>query len=151
MHTTSRWRFAVFATTALLALAACQRSEPAATAPSAATLAPPATIEAPVAATMADPVGVSAAPAPGEHTTFDAKAFAGEFADDNVTIRFAADGTYARSSPAADASTGTWTLEPDGHSLRLDPNAKDEADRVYALVSNDEIKAANGPQVLKRK
>ena len=59
-------------------------------------------------------------------------------------------GDYTLSSHAANNSTGTWTLEPDGHGLRLDPNAKDEADRVYTLVDNDALQAANGTQVLRR-
>lgn len=137
--------------TTLLALSACKREAAAPVAPAADTLAPAATIAEPaVAATAADPVGVSAAAAPGEHTTFDAKAFAGTFSDDNMTIAFAADGTYSLSSHAANNSTGTWTLEPDGHGLRLDPNAKDEADRVYTLVDNDALQAAKGTQVLRR-
>ena len=132
-------------------LAACNRQPESADVAPAATVASPATVAEPVApATVADPVGVSDAAAPGEHTTFDAKAFAGTFEDDNMTVAFAADGTYTLSSHAADGSTGTWTLEPDGHSLRLDPNAKGEADRVYTLVDNDALQAANGTQVLRR-
>ena len=154
LSTLSTLSLAVSITT-LLALSACKREAAAPIASAAATLAPATTIAAPavapgVAATAADPVGVSGAAAPGEHTTFDAKAFAGTFSDDNMSVAFAADGTYTLSSHAADNSPGTWTLEPDGHSLRLDPNAKDEADRVYTLVDNDALQAANGTQVLRR-
>ena len=152
LSTLSTLSLAVSITT-LLALSACKREEAAPVAPSAATLAPAATIAEPAVAapaTVAEPVGVSDSAAPGEHTTFDAKAFAGTFSDDNMTVAFAADGTYTLSSHAADNSPGTWTLEPDGHSLRLDPNAKGEDDRVYTLVDNDALQAANGTQVLHR-
>jgi copper homeostasis protein (lipoprotein) len=135
----------------LTLLVACNRSnESAEVAPAAATIASPATIEPALPATVAEPVAASEAPAPGEHTTFDAKAFAGTFADDNMTVSFAADGTYTLSTQAADNSPGTWTLEPDGRHLRLDPASKGEDDRVYELLSNDELRAANGPQVLRR-
>ena len=134
---------------ALLALAACKREEPAAVAP-AATTAAPATVAAPAPVSAPTAVGVSEAPAPGEHTNFDAKAFAGKFSAPSMDVTFAADGTYTLSSQAADNSTGTWTLEPDGHHVRLDPNAKSEDDRLYELVDNDHLKAANGPQVLER-
>jgi hypothetical protein len=152
MRTTLSTLSLAVSVSAVLALSACKREEAAPAAPAdAATIEAPATIAEPVAAsTTPEPVGVSESAAPGEHTTFDAKAFAGTFEDDNMTVAFAADGTYTLSSHAADGSTGTWTLEPDGHSLRLDPNAKDEADRVYTLVDNDALQAANGTQVLRR-
>jgi hypothetical protein len=152
LSTLSTLSLAVSITT-LLALSACKREEAAPVAPDASTIAPAATIAEPAIAapaTVAEPIGVSDAAAPGEHTTFDAKAFAGTFSDDNMTVAFAADGTYTLSSHAADNSPGTWSLEPDGHSLRLDPNAKAEADRVYTLVDNDALQAANGTQVLRR-
>ncbi|KGQ19988.1 hypothetical protein LF41_2497 [Lysobacter dokdonensis DS-58] len=135
---------------ALLALSACKREDNAAVAP-AATAAAPATMQAPVTATVATAPGVSESPAPGEHTTFDAKAFAGAFSDANMDVTFAADGTYTLDSQAAAGSAGTWTLEPDARHIRLDPNAKAEDDRVYELVDNDQLKAANGTQVLRRK
>ncbi|MGO4550087.1 hypothetical protein AB4059_03145 [Lysobacter sp. 2RAF19] len=136
---------------ALLALSACKR-EPAAPIAPAATLAAPATLQAPAPApaTVAPAMGVSESPAPGEHTTFDAKAFAGTFTSEGMDVAFAADGTYTLNSHAAQASTGTWSLEPDARHIRLDPNAKSEDDRVYELVDNDHLKAANGPQVLRR-
>ncbi len=136
-------------TLALLALSACKREDSAPVAP-AATAVSPSTMHAPAPVTVATAVGVSESAAPGEHTTFDAKAFAGSFSDDAVEVRFAADGTYAMSTHAADASTGTWSLEPDARHVRLDPNAKSEDDRVYELVDNDHLKAANGTQVLRR-
>jgi hypothetical protein len=135
-------------------LAACQRSnESADVAPAAATVAAPATTMEPAApATVADPVGVAESAAPGEHTVFDAKAFAGEFGDARSAVTFVADGTYSMTeeSFAAQApTTGTWTLEPDARHLRLDANDKAIEDRVYEIVSNDELRAADG-QVLRR-
>lgn len=134
---------------ALLALAACNRQAEAPVTV-ATTVNAPATIAAPAPATVAEPIGVSASAAPGEHTSFDAKAFAGKFGSEGMDVTFASDGTYTLNSHAADGSTGTWSLEPDARHIRLDPNAKAEDDRVYELVNNDELKAANGEQVLRR-
>lgn len=137
-------------------LAACQRSnESADVTPAAATatVAAPATIVEPAApATVAEPVGVSESAAPGEHTVFDPKAFAGEFADSRSAVTFTADGTYSMTeeSFAAQAPTiGTWSLEPDARHIRLDANDKAIEDRVFELVSDDELRAADG-QVLRR-
>ena len=139
---------------ALLLVVACNRTDPATDSVSAtATVSPPPAVtvaEAPVAPMTTMATGVSDAPAPGEHTTFDAKAFAGEFADGNFTLRLAADGTYTLSTPAADNAPGTWTLEPDARHIRLDPESKSEDDRVYELVSDDELRAAKGTQTLHR-
>ena len=134
---------------ALLAMTACKREDAAPVAP-ATTAVAPATMQAPAPTTVATAVGVSDSPAPGEHTTFDAKAFAGSFSDASMEVTFAADGTYTLSTHAANASTGNWSLEPDARHVRLDPNAKSEDDRVYELVDNDQLKAANGTQVLRR-
>jgi copper homeostasis protein (lipoprotein) len=140
--------FAV-ATAALLALSACKR-EPAPVAPAAASVAAPATVAAMAPSTVAAPVGVSDNPAPGEHTTFDAKAFAGTFADEGMTVTFASDGTYTLDTHAADQATGTWSLEPDARHIRLDPNSKAEQDRVYLIATNDELHAEGGTQVMRR-
>ena len=142
------------ATVAVVSLSACKRTDETAAAPTVATLASPATVEPALPATIAEPVGVSASPAPGEHTGFDAKAFAGTFKDSGTEVSFSADGTYtmkahAESANADLASDGTWTLEPDARHVRLDPNSKAEDDRVYELVSMDELHATSG-QVLRR-
>ena len=118
-----------------------------------ATIASPATTMEPAApATVPAPVGVSESAAPGEHTVFDGKAFAGEFGDARSAVTFAADGTFSMTeeSVAAQApTTGTWTLEPDARHVRLDANDKAIEDRVFELVSDDELRAADG-QVLRR-
>jgi copper homeostasis protein (lipoprotein) len=135
----------------LTLLAACNRAnEGADIAPAAATIAAPATVAPALPATVEQPVATADSVAPGEHTTFDAKAFAGSFSDEHMSVVFTADGAYTLSSHAADASKGTWTLEPDGRHLRLDPESKGEDDRVYELVDNDQLRAANGTQVLRR-
>jgi hypothetical protein len=142
------------AATALLSLAACKRADETTAVPAAATVAAPATMAPAIAATVERPIGISDAPAPGEHTVFDAKAFAGTFAQDGTHVAFTADGTYtmtahAESANADLATDGTWTLEPDARHVRLDPNSKADADRVYEIVSMDELHAADG-QVLRR-
>ena len=134
-------------------LAACNRQPENADVAPAATVAAPATVAEPVApATVSDPIGVSESAAPGEHTMFDAKAFAGEFADARSAVTFTADGTYSMNTESVAAkppTTGTWTLEPDARHIRLDSNDKADEDRVYELVSNDELHATDG-QVLRR-
>jgi copper homeostasis protein (lipoprotein) len=138
----------------LALLAACNRTNESANVAPAASVAAPATMEAAPATTVAAPVGVSESPAPGEHTMFDAKAFAGDFADAGTKVTFNADGMYTMTAHAesanADVTTdGTWTLEPDHRHVRLDPNSKAEQDRVFEIVSMDELHADSG-QVLRR-
>ena len=88
----------------------------------------------------------------------DVRAFAGSFhgtlpcADCpgiDSTIEFKGDGSYAahdvyRERNARFDTTGTWTVEEAGKRIRLDPNSKDEQDRLYALVSNDELRMLDG-------
>ena len=135
---------------ALLALSACKREDATPVAPATTAVAPATVAVPPAVATVAPAMGVSDSPAPGEHTLFDAKAFAGGFTDGSTDVRFTADGSYTLSTQAANESTGTWSLEPDQRHIRLDPNAKAEDDRVYELVGNDELRAAGGTQVLRR-
>ena len=133
-------------------LTACNRSSETVDVAPATTVAEPATVDvAPAADTVAAPVGVSEAPAPGEHTNFDAKAFAGEFSGAGTRVGFTADGAYTLTSNAAgvdSTSDGTWTLEPDQRHVRLDPNHKAE-DHVYEVVSMDELRT-DGGETLRR-
>lgn len=77
---------------------------------------------------------------------FDSKSFAGKFGGTDATVELNADGNFVlveTSQGAADGPNsidGTWTVESDGKQLRLDPSSKEEADRVFAIVSNDEIR-----------
>lgn len=134
-------------------LAACNKQPESADVAPAATLAAPATVAEPVApVTVADPIGASESAAPGEHTMFDAKAFAGEFGDARSAVTFTADGTYSMNTESVAAkppTTGTWTLEPDARHIRLDSNDKADEDKVFELISNDELHGTDG-QVLRR-
>ena len=150
-----------------LALGACKRDEPAPTdTPQAdAAAAPAATTE------HVDPPKIEGtdAIAVSENTSADAgtqgaaqtvagtevKDFAGTFAGSGTSVQLNADGTYSMTARAesagADLQTqGTWTVQSDGKELLLDSDDKSEADRVYAVVSKDELKAGEGDQVLRR-
>ena len=85
---------------------------------------------------------------------FDSKSFVGSFSGTlpcascpgiETTIEFKADGyynlseTYMGENKAPQDADGTWTVEEDGKVVRLDPSDRAEPDRVYAIVSNDEI------------
>jgi uncharacterized lipoprotein NlpE involved in copper resistance len=126
------------------AIAGCKPqppAEPAADAPKAeAAVAPAAMPEA------APPV----APA------LDAKAFAGNFSGTlpcadcpgiDTQLELKADGTYAIEETYQESKggnfkgDGTWTAEEAGQRIRLDPNSKEERDRLYQVVSADEIRA----------
>ena len=138
---------------ATLVLAACKRDAETAPAPAPAVAAPAATT-GPAPATDAIETIDHAAPADAA-VAFDTKAFAGRFGATGTSLDIAADGTYHLSvraeSAGADLGTdGTWTVEADGKHILLDPNSKAEADRLYEIVSHDELRAADGSQSLRR-
>ena len=141
---------------AFAVLTGCRREEaaaPAVTPPATVAPARVATIAAP--ATTAAPLGVATSAAPGEHTDFDAKAFAGSFAAPGTRISFDADGNYTMrvhaESANADLDTqGTWTLEPDARHILLDPTSKAEPDRRYEVASIDELRPDDGGAALHR-
>lgn len=86
---------------------------------------------------------------------FDTKAFAGTFTGTlpcadcpgiETRLVLAADGTYTitesyqeRSAPELKGD-GTWTVEENDQRLRLDPNSKSDNDRLFAVLSQDEIR-----------
>lgn len=135
----------------ILVLAACK--------PSSDTAAP--------AGSTAPAETATSAPAPDAHTDviseidnspapegLDVRAFAGSFRGTlpcadcpgiDSTIELKADGTYAlhevyqERKDASRDGDGTWTAEDNGRRIRLDPNSKSEGDRLYAVVSNDEL------------
>ncbi len=123
----------------LLALTACKPQPPAEPAAS----VPPAAMQAPAADEAR-----TVAP-------FDVKAFAGSFEGTlpcadcpgiDTRVMLAADGSYTivesyreRSAPELKGD-GTWTVEEDNQRLRLDPNSKNDPDRLFAILSNDEIR-----------
>ena len=156
MSRTTRIHVSLYALLALTALAGCRREEAAAPeAPPPATNAPEAVATLAAPATVAAPLGVTASAAPGEHTDFDAKAFAGTFAAPGTRISFDADGNYTMrvhaESANADLDTqGTWTLEPDGRHILLDPSSKAESDRRYEVASMDELRPDEDGAPLRR-
>jgi len=127
---------------AALTLAACNKPAEAPAPEAAAPVAP-----APVAEVT--PTGVSSAEAP----TFDQKAFAGVFkgtlpcadcAGTDATLELKPDGTYVisetfKGKAGGAKMDGTWTAEAGDKNLRLDPNSKAEADRVFAISGNDQL------------
>lgn len=115
---------ALFAT---LAATACKPQAPAPTEPSA---------QANTAAEAPAPAPVAPAAAPAE-APFDIKGFAGTFAAADNKITLNADGSYVLAG--ATQGDGTWTAEENGKRIRLDPNSKTEEDRVYSVVSHDQI------------
>ncbi|MBT2748785.1 copper resistance protein NlpE [Lysobacter sp. ISL-50] len=131
---------------AALALSACNKPNEAAPAP-----AETAKAAEPAPAPAAEPAPVAEAPKPG----FDAAAFAGGFSGTlpcadcsgiDTKIEFKADGSYTieesyQGKKDGNAKgDGNWTAEEDGKRLRLDPNSKSAADRLFEVVSHEEIR-----------
>ncbi|QWF15007.1 copper resistance protein NlpE [Lysobacter capsici] len=131
---------------AALALSACNK-------PTEATSAPAETAKAaePAPAVAPEPAPVAEAPKAG----FDVAAFAGSFSGTlpcadcsgiDTKIEFKADGSYAvdetyqGKKDGAFKGDGTWTAEEDGKRLRLDPNSKTDPDRLFEVVSHEEIR-----------
>lgn len=92
---------------------------------------------------------VDHAPVAGAGADFDVRAFAGAFEADGTQLVLAPDGTYALAMDAGDGA-GTWSVEADGARIRLDPDSKAEADRVYTLVSADELVSDDDGRALRR-
>lgn len=132
----------------LFAVAACKKSEPVETAAPEPAAVPVEQAPAPVA--VESEAARSAADVP-----FDTKGFAGRFVgmlpcadcpgiDTRITLN--ADGTFELLETYQDRKVkttpvdGTWTVEADDKHIRLDPNTKAENDRLYEILSNDEIR-----------
>ena len=134
-------------------VAACQRSEPADDATAAAdtaSTAAPATAPAEDASKV-----VSTDDGAADAGELDLRAFAGTFNGSlpcascpgiETELTLSPDGTFAMTETYIDQpdgtqkSQGTWSAEQDGARLRLDPDSKSENDRVYEIVSNDEVR-----------
>ena len=149
-----------FAVAIAIGTTACQRdTEPAPDAAPATEITPddvrdPAPAPAPT--TDATQTGDATSPVADAPRGFDTKAFAGTFAASGTTLTIATDGSYrmtmhAESANADLESAGTWTLEPDGRHVLLDPESKSDPDRRYALVSNDELQPDEGGEPLRRR
>ncbi|SDY92710.1 copper homeostasis protein (lipoprotein) [Lysobacter sp. yr284] len=132
---------------AALALSACNK--PAET-PAAAPAETPKAAEPAAPAEAAPAPAAAAAPA-----TFDAAAFAGTFSGTlpcadcsgiDTKLELKADGGYALSESYQGKKDGnfkgdgTWTAEDNGKRVRLDPNSKSDDDRLFDIVSKDEIR-----------
>jgi hypothetical protein len=127
----------LLAVVVLITLAACQPES-----------AEPVAPAEPLPAAVPVEVAVANAVPAENNSTFDQRSFAGTFtgtvAGAQVALTLAADGSFVLSQTPAgsrDASTsdGTWTVEADDRQVRLDPNSKAEADRLFAISSNDRI------------
>lgn len=151
-----------FTVTAAIGTSACQRNaEPAPDAAPTAEIAPddvrhPAPASEPAPAIDATEVADMTSPVADAPRGFDTKAFAGTFAAPGTTLSIGSDGGYrmtvhAESANADLQSAGTWTLEPDGKHILLDPEGKSDPDRRYALVSNDELQPDEGGEPLRRR
>lgn len=131
-----------------IAIAACKPQAP---------TEPAETPAAPVAAetaTAPEPVQ----PEPVQEVPFDTKGFAGAFSGTlpcadcpglNTQISLNRDGTYTvhevyQGKAGSFDTGGTWTAEENGKRLRLDPDSKAEQDRLFAVVSNDQIEPLDG-------
>lgn len=80
-----------------------------------------------------------ASAAPG----FDAKAFEGRYIAGKTALQVTADGMFALDDNGT-AIDGTWSLQPDGKTIVLDPDSKTEADRRIEVVSTRSLRLAGG-------
>ncbi|MFS8063810.1 MAG: copper resistance protein NlpE [Luteimonas sp.] len=96
--------------------------------------------------------------APADHvmepaTVLNTKAFAGTFSGTlpcadcpgiDTTIKLRTDGTATVGEQHRERrhhleQTGTWTVEADNTRVRFDPDSKAEQDRVFAIISKDQL------------
>ena len=75
--------------------------------------------------------------------SFDSKAFEGRFVSGQTALQVTADGIFALDIDAATIN-GTWSLQPGGKTVTLDPDSKSEADRELEILSNDSVKIVGG-------
>lgn len=115
-------------------LAACQ---PQSATPEAAPAAADTVAPAPAVQAVAAPAATQAA-TPAANAS-DPRAFAGRFVAGGTSIELRGDGRFELRD-AGVAVDGTWTAEEDGTRIRLDPNSKAEPDRLFSVISIDEIR-----------
>ena len=142
--------FALFATGCQKDAAEEAEAAPATDVAAEAPAADPAPVETVKAAEPPAPLPGTDAAIIEDHATptaaapsFDAKAFAGQYASGDTTLDIAADGTFALKIDG-NAIDGNWTLQPGGKTATLDPNSKGETDRQIEIVSNDSVKIVGG-------
>lgn len=110
---------------------------PAETAPTPAPLPPPPP-PAPEPGTDAAVIEDRASPTDAA-PTFDAKAFAGRYSAGETVLEIDAGGMFTLAGKDGTIS-GTWTLQPDGRKVTLDPDSKSEQDRTLEVISADSVK-----------
>jgi copper homeostasis protein (lipoprotein) len=71
--------------------------------------------------------------------SFDAKAFAGRYSAGDTVLEIDAGGMFSLTGKDGTIS-GTWTLQPDGRKVTLDPDSKSEQDRTLEVISADSVK-----------
>lgn len=145
-----------------LVAAGCQKDPPADSAAPAEDTAE-ATEVAPVEAPKAAEPAPAPEPAPGTDAVvvedrstpadaaagFDIKAFEGKYVTGATTLEVTLEGTFTLSDNGATV-TGTWSAQPGGKSVLLDPDSKGEADRTVEIVSADSVKL-NGATLQRQK
>ncbi len=132
-----------------VAVVACKREVPATPGAVAPEVAAPTAVAAPVPETDMARAGVQPNAA-----GFSSKAFAGVFKGHlpcadcpgiEETLELKPDGSFALTDVYQERPQGTqkvagsWSTENDGQRIRLDPNTKAEQDRLFAIVSDDQI------------
>lgn len=130
----------------------CQKDAPAETEVPADTAAE-STDVAPVEAPKAAEPAPAPAPVPGTDAVvvedrstpadaaagFDIKAFEGKYTAGATTLEVTLEGMFTLNDNGATV-TGTWSAQPGGKTVLLDPDSKGEADRTVEIVSNDSVK-----------
>lgn len=130
----------------------CQKDAPAETEAPADTAAE-STEVAPVEAPKAAEPAPAPAPVPGTDAVvvedrstpadaaagFDIKAFEGKYTAGATTLEVTLEGMFSLNDNGATV-TGTWSAQPGGKTVLLDPDSKGEADRTVEIVSNDSVK-----------
>lgn len=80
---------------------------------------------------------------------FDIKAFEGKYVTGATTLDVTLEGTFTLNENGATV-TGTWSAQPGGKTVLLDPDSKGDADRTVEIVSADSVKL-NGATLQRRK
>lgn len=80
---------------------------------------------------------------------FDIKAFEGKYVTGATTLDVTLEGTFTLIDNGATV-TGTWSAQPGGKTVLLDPDSKGDADRTVEIVSADSVKL-NGATLQRKK
>ncbi len=82
----------------------------------------------------------------------DTKALAGKYGDGESVLELRADGSYLQTLQVGGSSItadGSWSASGE-KALLLDPSSKAAEDARFDIVSNDELRAADGARTFKR-